>query len=243
MTREEARQVLLLYRPDSDDETDPQMAAALEMAKSDPELNRWLEEHLAFQTVVRNKLRSIPVPAHLKEAILGERKVVTAVPWWRNPVWMGAAALLIAMVTLTALLLGPTVPDRFADYRSRMVRTALREYRMDIVTNDMRQVRMFMATNGAPADYTITPRLAALPLTGGGLLKWRGHPVSMVCFDHGNNQMLFLFVMSRAAVMDPPPPTPEVERVNKLMTASWSAGDRTYILAGPPEVEIGRKYP
>ena len=84
---------------------------------------------------------------------------------------------------------------------------------MDLVTNDMRQIRQFMAQRGAPADYHVPRGLERLQLTGGGRLTWRNNPVSMVCFDRGDKQMLFLFVMKRSAVKDPPPKTPRVAEV------------------------------
>ena len=136
----------------------------------------------------------------------------------------------------------PETPDRFANFQTRMVSQVLREYRMDLVTNDMQQIRQFMAQRGAPADYDVPQGLEHLQLTGGGLLKWRNHPVSMVCFDRGDKQMLFLFVMKRSGVKDPPPETPRVTRVHQMVTASWTRGDNTYVLAGPEDPDFVRKY-
>ena len=140
------------------------------------------------------------------------------------------------------LWLQPRTPDRFADFRLRMVNAALRQYRMDIVTNDMSQVRQFMAKRGAPADYTLAKGLERLQLTGGGFLKWRSNPVAMVCFDRGDKEMLYLFVMDGAATKDAPPARPLVTKVNKLTTASWSRDGKTYLLAGPDESEFIQKY-
>jgi hypothetical protein len=135
----------------------------------------------------------------------------------------------------------PRTPDRFADYQARMVRTVLREYRMDLVTNDMREIRQFMAAKGAPADYVLTKGLEDLRLTGAGFLRWRSQPVAMVCFNRGDNEMLFLFVMDRSAVKDPPPVEPQLARVSKLKTARWTKDDKTYILAGPEDSDF-QKY-
>jgi hypothetical protein len=64
----------------------------------------------------------------------------------------------------------------------------------------------------------------------------------MVCFDKGLKQMLFLFVLDRSAVKDPPPPTPQLAQVNQLAAASWTDGDKAYLLAGSPEPDFLRKY-
>jgi hypothetical protein len=157
-------------------------------------------------------------------------------------VWLAAAAMIMLLLGLAPLWLSPRNPDRFTDYRSRMVRTVLREYRMDIVTNDMTQVRQFLAAHEAPADYALTKGLEALQLTGGGLLRWRGNRVSMVCFDRGDKAMLYLFVIQRAALKDAPRESLQPAKVNKLATLSWSQGDKTYVLAGPDEPLFLQRY-
>jgi hypothetical protein len=242
MNRLAAKRILLLYRPGAADPADPAMAEALELARQDQELNRWFEQHCAFQTAMRAKFRQIPAPDHLKQRLLAQPKIVRLQVWWRNPVWLAAAASIVGLIGLAGLWLKPRTPDRFADYQARMVRAALREYRMDLVTTDLKQVRQFMAANGAPADYVLTRGLERLQLAGGGLLRWRSNPVAMVCFNRGDDQILFLFVMNRAAVKDPPPVTPRVAKVNKLLTASWSSNNQTYVLAGPEETDFVRKY-
>jgi hypothetical protein len=242
----EARAVLLLYRPGTADTADPQMVEALELARQDPELGRWFDQHRAFQKAMRAKFRQIEVPAHLKTSLLAQKPTrQTFIPpqaWWRSPVWLTAAVAVLLLLGVAGVWLRPRIPDRFANYQSRMVSEAQREYRMDLVTKDMQQIRQFMATRGAPADYDVTSGLGHLQLTGGGRLTWRSHPVTMVCFDRGDKQMLFLFVMRRSAVKDPPPETPQLARVRQMLTASWTQGDNTYVLAGPEEANFAKKY-
>ena len=70
MNRSEAREILLLYRPGTADLFDPPMVEALELARQDPELGRWFEQHCAFQKAMRAKFQQIEVPAHLKTSLL-----------------------------------------------------------------------------------------------------------------------------------------------------------------------------
>jgi hypothetical protein len=244
MTRREAQQVLALYRPGSADAQDPEVALALAQAQHDPELRGWFEAHCALQQTLRRKFRELPLSTTLREEILKERKLVRPSLGWQRPSWLAAAAAILLLAGLAVFLFEPRGVERFADYRARMVSAALRQYdsRMDIMTNDMTQVRRYMAAQGAPADYTLTRGLEQLALTGGGRLRWHGHAVSMVCFDRGDQQMLYLFVLPQEAVPDPPSSAPQVVRVNKLLTASWSRGGHTYVLAGPEEAEFERKY-
>ena len=241
MTPSEAKDILLLYRPGAGDARDPDVAAALALTEHDPELRRWFDDHCGFQRAMRTKLRSLAPPEHLADRLLAERKIVRPA-WWRHPATLAAAAALVILGSLAAFWLRPPMPDQFADYRARMVRAALRDYRMDVVTNDMTQLRQFLATRGAPADYAVSAGLQQLPLTGGGAKVWRSNPVSMVCFDRGESQMVFLFVVKRSALKDAPPATPVVAKVNKLFTAGWSRGDKVYLLAGPEETELVQKF-
>ncbi len=247
MNTSEAKQILLLYRPGSADAAaDPQLAEALELAVRDAELGRWFEQHRAFQKAMRAKFQQIQVPAHLKTSLLiraaAQQKASILQPWWRSPLWLGAAAVVVLLLGLVSVLLKPRAQDRFANYEARMVSEAQREYRMDLVTNNMQQIRQFMAERGAPADYRVPQGLERLQLTGAGLLAWRSHPVAMVCFDRGDKQMLFLFVLRRWAVKDPPPETPRLAKVRQMDTVSWTRGDNTYVLAGPEETGFAKKY-
>lgn len=249
MTPEVVRKILALYRPGTADEQDPEIAAALQQVQLDPELGRWFAQYCAFQTAMRKKFREIPVPSRLPAALLAQRKVVPLPTWWqqatalwRRPAWVAVAAAIVMLAGLAAWWLTPRVPDRFRHYRARMVQNVLRQYAMDVETNDMLQVRQFMAARGAPSDYILTRGLERLDVAGGGFLRWRNAPVAMVCFHREDQEMLYLFVMKRTAVKDPPPARPRIVKVSKLMTATWSEGQNTYVLAGPAEPGFARKY-
>lgn len=70
MNRDEAKQVLLLYRPGTAEAEDPEIVAAMEVARRDPELGAWFHQHVQFQTYMRGKLRAIEVPRRLKTRLL-----------------------------------------------------------------------------------------------------------------------------------------------------------------------------
>ena len=123
-----------------------------------------------------------------------------------------------------------------------MIRSAVRQYRMDIVTTDLEQVRQYHAKHDAPADYRVPGPIAKLKITGGGRLKWRDNPVSMLCFDRGDSHMLFLFVMGQSAIKDPPKASPEIVGVSDITTASWTASGKTYVLIGEESPASLEKY-
>ena len=242
MNRDEAKEILMLYRPGTADAEDPLVEEAIQVTRQDPDLAQWFKEHQAFQAAMRAKFRQIHAPDHLKMALLVRQKVIRPQVWRQSPLWIAAAALIALLVGLSSVWFRPSLPDRFSNYRERMVSTALREYRMDLVTNDMSSLRQLIRAKGGPSDYELTPGLDRLQLTGGAALKWRNHPVAMVCFDRGDKNMLFLFVMQRAAIKDPPPAQPKLAKVSDLMTASWSQNEKTYLLLGQEETDFARKY-
>jgi hypothetical protein len=246
MNRAEAQRILLLYRPGTAEAGEPEMLEALELARRDPELGGWFEQHRAFQKAMRAKFRQVEVPAHLRTSLLAQAQV-QGVHMGRTPprsrrAWWLAVAVIVMVACLAGLWLTARPANRFANYQARMVSGALREYQMDIKTNDMNLVRRDLASRGAPADYVVPPGLERLRLTGGGRLTWRSNPVAMVCFDRGDKQMLFLFVVKRSALSDPPPATPRLTKVNELLTASWTKGDESYLLAGPEDADFLQKY-
>jgi hypothetical protein len=132
--------------------------------------------------------------------------------------------------------------DRFARYEARVVGNAVREYHMDVETNDMAALRQHIALGGAPSDYEVPEPLRQLELTGGGVLTWRSNPIGMVCFNRGDQQMLYLFVAKTSAFRDPPGQKPQVTRLADLISVSWRAGDKCYTLAGPADSAALKSY-
>jgi len=243
VNQEEAKQVLLLYRPGTADAEDPEVEVAMEVARQDPELGRWFMQHVEFQKAMRSSLRQIEVPSHFKAALLAGNKMVFPAVWWQRPaiIWLAAAtAVFVLVIGLAALRFRlDSRLDRFATFKERMVSEVQREYAMEWETSDMGQLRQSIASSGGQADYEVPKALEKLKLTGGGVLKWQNNKVSMVCFDRGGGRILFLFVTKRDAFKDPPPlRTPQLGVVLNYMTASWTQGEDSYVLAGPGEKDL-----
>lgn len=232
MNATEAKTILLAWRPGHGDVRDPEVAAALELARRDSALKEWIERHGDFQRAVAKRFQEIPVPAGLRARLLARPKILTPAPWWRSPAWLSAAAAVVLLLGLAAWWVRPPAENSLAVFRGRMVGNVLRQYTMDIVTNDMTQVRAYLAGRQAPADYVLPEKLNRLPVIGAGILSWRGERVSMVCLEAAGKETLFLFVVNGASLDGTIPTGTEFAQVSKLMTASWTQGGRTYVLAG-----------
>lgn len=238
MNSAEAKRILIACRPGSDDLRSAPAAAALELVQQDAELRQWWEQQQGFHEEARRRFQEIPVPARLREHILSRTKIIE-LPWWRRPVvWSAAAAvlLLIGMVALWQRQGQSSAESSFSTFRSRMVQSVLRQYRMDIMTNDMGYIRRFLDGHQAPSDYTLPAGLARLPAMGAGVLSWQDRRVSMVCLDSGTNGTLFLFVVDKNSMQNPPQKQ-VAATVKELATISWSEAGKTYVLAGSGEKE------
>jgi hypothetical protein len=124
-----------------------------------------------------------------------------------------------------------------------MSRLVSGDYKMMLETNDLNAVRQFLAANHSPSDYVLTPEMQKLPAEGCALINWHGRPVSLVCLDRGADNDLFLFVVNRSALPDPPADsTPQFARVGQMTTASWSIGDTSYVLASKSGEDALRRF-
>jgi uncharacterized membrane protein YbaN (DUF454 family) len=240
-----AKEILLRYRPETADASDPEFAEALEQAKRDPELGRWFEQHQTLHNTIRDQLKQLPVPAGLKGDILAGYRPAVIPVWWRQPAFqsLAAAAAIVLLIGVAFFWSQPREDRSFAAFQSRVVRNAQRGYVMDITTTNLGEIRQYLATQGAPADYVLPAPLEKLPGDGGAVLRWLNKPVSMVCLDMGDHNDLFLFVARRADLPDAPSASePQFTQIGKLTAASWSTGNRTYVLAGPGDEQFVRRY-
>lgn len=238
----EAKNILALYRPGTSDAGEPYFAEALELARRDPELKRWLEKHCADYLALRTKLKQISVPQDLRDRILARHIAPRVNIWWRQPAFLAAAAVIVFLLTLVALWPNPKPDKSLAAFQTRMIR-AVRDYRMDLVTTNLGEIRQYLADGQYAADYVLPVPLEKLPGAGCAKLTWQGKKVSMICFDSGLQQDLYLFVVERSELKNPPAPgAPQISKINKIITASWSAGGKTYLLAAKGDENFIRKF-
>jgi hypothetical protein len=253
VNNQEAKEVLLCYRPGLDDRDDPDFAAALELVERDANLARWFEEQCAVQRALRAKFHQIPVPEGLREQILSERKARMAPPPpLRRKVFiaMAAACAVVLLLAVGIVLVKHESRPTFTMFQTNYVpRTVLRSYpRMDLETNDLSEIRSYLADNKGHADYHLPAGLENTSGTGCAILSWRGQRVTMVCFNSGKtkpatNPDLFLFIVDKTAFSHAPAAaTPQYAQVRRLATATWTSGSETYLLAEVGNTDSLRKY-
>lgn len=254
MNRDEIKQILLVYRPGTSDADDPEIAEALALAKNDSELSQWLEEHAARQNALRAKFRQIAIPAGLKEQIISEQAARARAASRRQKV-VGAAAVLVLAIALISIgvMFWPApqpkpTPNTLAAYQEQMVGSAESGYYMHLSTN-ANEVQSFLAQSQAPTNYVLPAGLQKAALAGCAVEGWQNTNASMICFrtgkplPPGKQSDLWLVVIDRSAVKDTSTiAAPQFAQVDGLITATWTQGDKLYLLATQGDQEAIRKF-
>ena len=145
MNTRAAKEILLLYRGTIDD-SDPQFRAALDYAKSDPELGQWLREQTKCYDTIRAKLRAIEPPLGLSEQIVRKRPIPFPRDWSR--IVQLAAAILIS-ASVTALLIN------WSERRDRSVAGG----HEILVTGEVLDMTCYIANNLSGPDHAECARV------------------------------------------------------------------------------------
>jgi hypothetical protein len=251
MNKEEAKQILQLYRPGTADAADPEFAEALAACERDAELKEWFSNHCALYSAIRAKLKKIPVPEGFKEQIIAERQVHQTPLWQKAVLAGGGVAVVVMAIMFIASNIRPTEPHDFASYRSFVVGYAEKSYTMDMTSSDLDTIRTYLAQNKAIADYVLPENLQknAKPM-GCVAMSWQGKPFTMVCFqtdrpvtDPTHPSDLWLLIAANTIAEDAPQSTkPKIEKSNDLITANWTIGNRTYVLATKGDAQLLKRY-
>ncbi|MGC3960553.1 MAG: hypothetical protein QM813_22270 [Verrucomicrobiota bacterium] len=252
MTTQQAKQILLAYRPWANDAQDQEMTEALALCRADAELGQWFEKHCAAQAILRVKLQGIKPPEGLLQQIMSERHVHVASRQRARQRLVVACAFVAIVISGWFIWksIQPVLREdlSFDGYRNRMARTALRAYGMDVETNDVTILQAHLAANQAPVDYTMSEALRQTPAVGCGVLRWQSKPVAMLCFRTGQplpvgmKSDLILFVARQADVQGSTElAETKFRKVSEWFTASWTAGDKVYLLAACDEAELRKR--
>ena len=237
MTNDEAKYILSAYRPNGQDATDPVMAEALEQAARDPELAAWFREEREIDSVIGQKLKEVAVPADLKSRILlGHRMMNQARgPKWRwANLWRIAASIVILVGVFAFTVSKSPSGDAFGRYRGEMTALlAAKVTPLDFHGRSFPEVSQWLVGAGMKAPLEVSQALTSRPTMGCQILEWNGSQVTLVCFQAEDGRLAHLLVVDRAAFPQLEDLlSPQVEHEKGWTTASWTSGDRVYLLAG-----------
>jgi hypothetical protein len=145
MNTREAKEILLLYRGPIDD-SDPQFHAALDCAKSDPDLGQWLREQTNCYDMIRAKLRGIESPIGLSEKIVRRRPIPFPRDWSRI---IQLAAAIIISASVAAVLM------KWSERRAHPVAGA----QEILVTGEVLDMTCYIASNLSGPEHAECARV------------------------------------------------------------------------------------
>ena len=253
MTIEEAKLVLGACRPSGQDCQHPQVAEALELARTEPELARWWEEQRAFDQAVCSSVRECPVSRGLKARILAGQSVVRPAFRWGPAWWLAAAAAVVVLIGLGVALQNRTNPaiarsggGDFENFRTDMVAFLDRLNRLDYQSREMVEVKNWLGQNGA-ADLSKLPAAIeeSVPI-GCRIVDWNGQKVTLVCFRSerdGTRYKFHLLVAQRSETLQLPAGAGTiVANQSGWSTATWADEQNIYLLATASSEELIRRF-
>ena len=244
MTREEAKEILSVFRPGTDDERDPVFAEALALAQNDAKLKAWFDESKNFDKLMKAELARITAPAEVRDAILAEHKIIRPAPWWHRRMssrqFAAAAAVLIA--GLAFVFWYGQRPATFAEFRREIADQSWGPSpHVELKATNMTELRRALEARGVPARFTVPSALVQTGVRGCSLMRWRGLDVPVICF-HSEGQHLHLMVVNRTLFPDAPTSGPEMDQWQVWRTASWSKDDFSYVLTGLSTPNFVKKF-
>src|SRR5271170_6937232 len=235
MNNQEAKLILQTYRPNGRDALDPLFAEALEMARRDPELQKWFAEEQALDLQIQSKLRPVvAVPRDLKANLLALRKMIRPVPWWFQPMKLSAAAAVVLLLGLAAFFLLPQKPTQLALFREKMTRYSMQVHgHITLESPDIANIQQWLQDRGVHTNFELPGGLQGKPAHGCRVVDWNGQKATMICFVLDDGEHVDFFVMDCAGLPGlPENGAPQFASVNGLMTATWSEGNKVYLLTG-----------
>lgn len=239
MTTQEAKLILQAYRPDRD-AAEPFFTEALECARIDSVLKTWFEEQQAFDARMQGALLSEMPPADLRAAILaakispsgGTKQGPSGIRYF----WLlGLAAALVVFLGAAFFMQhqeGATMTVASFTQQVLDIKEA-GKISLGKSGHDPEMLRSWLAQQGAPDKFVLPPGLHGMPTHGCQTYSIGATKVTMICFAIDDGQVAYLFVVDKSALKDAAPKShPDFHEVNGLAFATWTSGDKSYVLTG-----------
>ena len=222
MTKEEAKRILSAYRPGDQDRIDFDFAEALQETQRDDELAQWFAEEQEFDCTIAAHLKSVPVPFGLKTRILANAVPATSTRFrWLAPLAAGIAVLLVVAQLINVSRGWRQRSGSVSDYEQEMMSFIKLEPPLEMQSLEIGPIKQWIAERQAPLG-NIPPGVAAVETMGCRILYFRGYPVTLICFCHGQT-VAHLLIVDRAALPQLKPGKPPVlTNQGDWTTATWA---------------------
>lgn len=232
MDNQEAKFILKAYRPGGADAGNDVFCEALAQAQRDPELRAWFEREQARDKVVAAKLKSVPIPAGLRESILaGGKMSTTQRSWWLRPGWLALAASVAILVSVAGTWQSWTRTARldWNQLTAQILDDAAHGERHGSHGQTANQLASFLSQPTTKLSLPFSLDLGRLKADGCRTLNIAGHEVMEVCFERTGSEF-HLYVMARPSSRGVPK-DPKFIAQNGIQSVMWSGEHHLYVLA------------
>jgi hypothetical protein len=242
MTRDEAKLLLGLFRPDLDDPADPLFSEALSLLESDPELAEWFADEKSFDREVREAFSADLPPSALRDSLLAGVKVIrpsifSRTPW--IPVVLAIAAALVLVLCVTSLMRPSSVVTDPALAALALKIPALTDAHDHALESpgDFAPIRTWLAEHGGASDFVLPQSLQHVAGVACEVSEIEGQKVTILCFDLGGDRLAHLYVVKAAESAPGADRQPSFFELNGVAVAGWRDSGFNYFLAerGPLE--------
>jgi len=247
MTRDEAKLILDLFRPDQDDPADPVFAEAFSLLQSDTELAAWFEAGKLFDKELRAAARSIEPPPGLRESLLAGSKVIRPSffpggPWLAPALAIAAAlAALLAIASLMQPSAGVIKDPVLAAIALKIPALTDLHHHSKSSSGNMEVIRSWLAENGGVSGFRIPKGLEDAAGVACEIAEIEGHKVTILCFELGGDRTAHLYVVSNPSSETGEVPKPAFFERDGVAVASWQVGGLSYFLAERCPMESVRR--
>lgn len=199
MTKGEAKEILAAYRSGDQSGDESYFAEALRKIAGDDDLRRWFAEEQDFDRIVGAHLNSVPVPFGLKTRILANRLPrTTAKSRWVATLAATAAALFFLVQLIRSMHGSDQRSGSATEYEQEMMSFIKLPPPLEMESLEIGPIKQWIIERKAPlAD--IPQGVAAVETMGCRILYFRGYPVTLICFCHGQT-VAHLLIVDRAAL-------------------------------------------
>lgn len=268
MNSQEAKLILGACRPDGQDQDDPAIKKAMDCAEQDAQLASWFSRQQTLDAALSAKVGSVRVPEGLKAEILAGARVVKPLVVRRRITQWATAAAAIALAAAVVWNLDAPKNDQFAHFGGGGLTgpagvatlatfrtdaaTAFAEmqkagFTPDLRTNNVEQVYNYFTQRIGVSNSVdvgqVVDQLGDARLFGCRIVDWRGHKVSMLCLNRGD-QDAHLFVVHRDALSNlSDVKTKKIETVAGHPVSAWRDSNNAYVLVGhKPDTNLAKFF-
>lgn len=234
-------EILATRRPNGADDADPEIAAALERARAHAETREQLEAEEAFDQAIADALGKVEPPESLRAALMaGAGETVTdeggatrQKAWWRHPVFLSVAAVLVAVVIVGISLAPATAEAEITDFYAHVTdhfEKTHRETAVEFSEDDHGAVQDWLEAQNSPVPDKLPAEVLAFEIVGAYSISWRDEEVSVLSLRKNGDPHHLYIIEHHVFDPDDVPDERNQLRHDGFSLEAWKGDDHLHVM-------------